>query len=333
MTISDKTEQFFGRPVADYSKREGLRDPAKHSYRIHLDYDEPEGEETEEKSGLLSFLNKPKAKAKPLTFATKFSWLAADPKIAQLEALLVGSWGDSYENTSAVVVDSLVQARDRLPSLRALFIGDMTFEECEISWIRQSDISSLYAAFPKLEWLQLRGGEGLELGRVSLPKLRGLVIETGGLGSNVLKSLAAADLPELEHLELWLGTEDYGWDGDLDDIAPLLQEGRFPKLRYLGLRDFEQVDELAPRLVASPVVRQVETLDLSLGNLSDAGAAALLQLPTDARLQRLDLHHHYLSDDMMARLQRLPFEVDLDDRNEPDEWDDGELHRYIAVSE
>lgn len=308
MAISDATERFFGRPVDEFDKDEGLSDPQGRSYRLALEYDDDD------------------------TFDGKFSQVTADPNCKRLEALVIGSWGDSYENTSAVAVNSLTKACDKLPALRALFIGDMTYEECEISWIKQSDISPLYGAFPKLEWLQIRGGDGLELGEMNLPRLRGLVIETGGLGKNVLKAVERASLPELEHLELWLGTEDYGWDGTIKDLEPLLQS-RFPKLRYLGLRDFAEVDALAPRLAASPVASMVEVLDLSLGNLSDEGGKALLKLPVNGRLKRLDLHHHYLSDDIMAQLVRLPFEVNMDDKQEPDDGGDGEQYRYIAVSE
>jgi len=338
MAIHDQTTQFFGRPVANYSREQGLSDPKGHAYRIFMEYDEVDEEEDDSaepgKSGFLSTLTGRKTSAKPLTFAEKFTRMTADPNCSQIEALLVGGWGDAYDNTSAVVVEALVAARDRLPSLRALFIGDMTSEECEISWIRQSDISSLYAVYPKLEWLQIRGGDGLELGRsMELPNLRGLVIEAGGMGASVLKSLSHARLPALEHLELWLGTDEYGWDGGLEDIDPLLREVRFPKLRYLGLRNFEQIDELAPRLVDAPVMKGVETLDLSLGNLSDEGGAELLKLARGGSLKHLDLHHHYLSEGMMKSLSALPFNVNLDERCEPDDWGDGKEHRYIAVSE
>jgi hypothetical protein len=133
---------------------------------------------------------------------------------------------------------SLVGAAGKLPNLKAIFLGDMTYEECEISWINQSDVSPLYAAFPQLEELKIRGGNGLSLGRLVHRNPQRLTIETGGLGCDVLLQLAKADLPSLQHLELWLGDDGYGWDGSLDDIMPLLQEGRFPKLAVADLADY-----------------------------------------------------------------------------------------------
>jgi hypothetical protein len=73
-------------------------------------------------------------------------------------------------------------------------------------------------------------------------------------------------------------------------------------------------------------------LDLSLGTLSDAGAAALLSNPAIARLKKLDLHHHYCAPKMVAKLKALPIEVDVSDPQEPDVWD-GEEHRFVAVGE
>ena len=50
------------------------------------------------------------------------------------------------------------------------------------------------------------------------------------------------------------------------------------------------------------------------------------------KLKKLDLHHHFCSNDMMQRLQTLGIEVDVSEREEPDEWD-GQEQRFVAVSE
>jgi hypothetical protein len=162
-----------------------------------------------------------------------------------------------------------------MPALRALFLGDIIVEENEISWIVQSDVSPLLDAFPALEELRVRGGQGLTLGAPRHARLRSLAIETGGLDAGLVRSLAAADLPELEHLELWLGTTDYGGTVTVADLEPILSGRLFPKLRYLGLRDSEIADEVAAALASAPILERVRVLDLSLGTLGDAGAAAV----------------------------------------------------------
>ena len=82
------------------------------------------------------------------------------------------------------------------------------------------------------------------------------------------------ELAGIEHLELYLGTDDYGWDGSIDDVLPLLADDRFPRLKYLGLRDSEIADGVAQAVAKSPLLEKLDVLDLSLGTLGDEGAAA-----------------------------------------------------------
>jgi hypothetical protein len=175
----------------------------------------------------------------------------------------------------------------------------------------------------------VRGGNGLDLGSLALPRLRTLVLESGGLPGKIVQQVAAANLPDLEHLELWLGTDEYGGDFTLADLAPILAGDRFPKLRYLGLRDSLDADDVAAAVARAPITERIRVLDLSLGALGDEGAQALLESPAVARLEKLDIHHHYCSEGMVAKLTRLGIDVDASDTQDEEE-DSG---RYIAVSE
>ena len=91
---------------------------------------------------------------------------------------------------------------------------------------------------------------------------------------------------------------------------------------------------MAAALAHAPIVARLESLDLSLGTLSDVGAAALLAGQPLTHLKRLDLHHHFLSDEMIERLyQAVPCaEVDVSEQKTPGEWN-GEAARYVAVAE
>lgn len=135
-------------------------------------------------------------------------------------------------------------------------------------------------------------------------------------------------LPELEYLELWIGTENYGGTTRLLDLEPLLAGGLFPKLRHLGLRNCDWSDALA----VEPILERVETLDLSLGNMSDEGARALAASPFVRRLRTLDISHHFVSDESLAVLAATGVPLVSERRQEPYTHGDEE-HRYIAVSE
>ena len=172
----------------------------------------------------------------------------------------------------------------------------------------------------------------LQLGALHHKNLKTLIFQSGGLDAAVTRAAIGADLPALEHLELWLGTPEYGGDTAVADLEPLLTGTPFPSLRYLVLRDSEIADQIAAALAQSPILERIRVLDLSLGTLGDEGAAALLASPLVAGLEKLDIHHHYCSDAMIARLPQLGIEVDTSEQEEANE-DDGQTWRYVAVGE
>ncbi|KAB1145049.1 leucine-rich repeat domain-containing protein [Streptomyces luteolifulvus] len=255
-----------------------------------------------------------------------------------VRALIVGAWQEAYDTDASSVIEALLAARDRLPALRSLFLGDIVMEECEISWINQTDVSGLLEGFPALEEFGVRGGSGLGFTAVSHKSLRKLEVETGGMPAEVVRGVAASELPALEHLDLWLGTPDYGGDSEAADLEPILSGTRLPSLRHLALRNSEMQDEVAAAVASAPVVARLEVLDLSMGVLSDEGAAALLAGQPLTHLKTLDLHHNYLSEPLKERIRDtlepagVVVDLDRDDADE-DEDDDGTVYRYVAVGE
>ncbi|MCX5210809.1 STM4015 family protein [Kitasatospora sp. NBC_00240] len=291
MAIGRHIEEFHGLPVfnVEAALADGKPLPAagEVAWRLHLDYDgDGSFEELWE------------------------SFLTAVDGTA-VRALVIGSWwGDDAMDPLTESLALIVRSAERLPALRALFLGEVTYEENEISWIQPADLTPLLEAYPRLEELVARGAYST-YGEVAPPylrplrheHLRALRFESGGLSGTVSQAIGACELPALERLELWLGTEWYGADTTLDDLAPLLDGGRLPALRHLGLENSDLTDQLAAALAGAPVVAQLSKLSLALGTLSDQGAAALLAGQPLTHLAALDLHHHYLSEEMQQRLK------------------------------
>ncbi|MBY0014511.1 STM4015 family protein [Paenibacillus typhae] len=261
---------------------------------------------------------------------TEIERLSDSPEAAQLTSLIIGDWGQAYENSSDEVVEALVKHSGSFPALRKLFIGDMSYEECEISWITQTDLSPLLPAYPELQSLTIQGGTDLGLSKLQHDKLEELIIITGGLSKKVLAEIAAGSLPNLCRLELYLGVDNYGFDGSLEDLLPLIEPGKFPQLTYLGLKNSEIQDEIAEALADAPILDQLHTLDLSLGTLSDKGAEALLASERIKKLQALNLSYHYMSDDMITRWRASGLPVDVSDQQKSD---DDEDWRYPSITE
>lgn len=255
--------------------------------------------------------------------------LAAKPEAGSLESLVVGDWGQAYENSPQEFMSTLIQSASSFPSLKKLFIGDMGFEECEVSWIIQTNLTPLLGAFPELTSFSIKGSSGLSLEPLQHAKLEELIIICGGLPKEVLSSITHAKLPELRKLELYLGVDNYGFNGSIEDVLPLLEKGLFPKLVYLGLKDSEIQDEIAKAAAEAPILDQLEVLDLSQGTLSDEGAEALLASDKIKQLKHLDLSYHYMTDEMIRRWNQSGISVDVSDQQQSDEDD----WRYPSLTE
>ncbi|SDJ55996.1 STM4015 family protein [Nonomuraea jiangxiensis] len=264
------------------------------------------------------------------TIGECFDWFFEHVDTAKVRAIVIGEWGESYAEDSGPIVSRLAEEAARLPELRHLFLGDISSDQAEISWIQQSDVTPLLEAYPGLEVLEVRGGSGLRLRPVRHESLRMLRIESGGLPGEVVRAVGDSDLPALEHLELWLGVSHYGGDATVDDCAAILSGERLPRLRYLGLQDSEIADELAAAVAGAPVVARLETLSLAMGTLGDEGAEALLSGQPLTHLGMLDLQHHFLSKATAARVRAaLPgVEVNLSDALQ-----ERYGSAYVAVSE
>lgn len=264
-----------------------------------------------------------------------FSLFLDSVDTTRIKALLLGAW---YGDVSGEGVDkfqrTLLDAADRFPALEALFISDVPQELSEISWIEQQDPVDLLAAFPHLRVLGMRGRLDGEIKPFAHPGLEELVLQSGGLPPEAVRAVGNGSLPALASLDLYLGIREYGGGATVADLEPILTGTALPNLRHLGLRDAENADELAAALAHAPIVTRLESLDLSLGTLSDIGAAALLAGQPLTHLKRLDIHHHFLSEAMVERLwQALPdVEINVSERMEPREWN-GRESRYVAVAE
>lgn len=259
--------------------------------------------------------------------------IIADEELATLDELIVSCWGESYDNSIQQLLDVFVENKDKLQHISKMFIGDMEFEECEVSWIEQGYYGDLLKALPKLKSLTIKGSNELSLGDINHDNLEELEIICGGLPSLVIKQIAAAKLPKLKKLNLYFGVEDYGFDGTIEDIASILKADYIKNLSYLGLGNSELQDEIVEKIVESKNLYNIKTLDLSNGTLTDKGGQMILDnISMFKNLEKLDLTYHYLSEKMMENLKNTGINVILDEANDAEEYD-GEIYYYPMLTE
>lgn len=257
--------------------------------------------------------------------------VVASPAAKYLRELTVGLY--DFEGGGLSGVGSDIASGGPLEHLERLFIGDFHAEEQEISWVGHGDLSPLWAVTPKLTSLRLRGA-AIQLGEFEHPTLARLEIETGGLPHASVVSLATAKLPELTHMEVWFGRTDYGGTTDIDALRPIFTSKTLPKLRHLGLQNAEMQDQIAIELATSPLLAQVESVDLSMGTMREPGAQAILANAARFKhLKSLKLENNYIPDELALELvNTFGAMIKVGRQDRPDEWD-GELHYYTTVGE
>ena len=331
--IADRADHFLGELAARTKMYDGSDEDAfawKYGFidRARLSHDE--------------YAGKPNAEA---TLNDVLRALLAHPSGGFLAELALGFNGDPNEETPQDLIDLL--AEEVRPRLRGLVVGDIKYagaarpedqgEQTEISWYSAGDLSNLWQAVPNLRTLLVRSGSsgsaeggGVQLGAIELPALRRFELHTGGLERAVAQSIARGKFPQLEHLDVWFGQENYGGTAGIDDARALLGRADLEKLRHLGIMNASFVDDLVEDLAKSPLLAQVAELDLSLGCLTDAGASKIAaHRDAFAHLAVLDVRWSYLSAAGVAALAGCAREIRATpQRSQPDSD-----RRYTAVGE
>ncbi len=230
-------------------------------------------------------------------------------------------------------VEALVKAMPSLPALRRLELGRFTYEDSELSWSHHGPLGRLWAAAGKqLEYVKLRAGS-MDLGKINLPECREFLIETGGLDRSCIKSIVAASWPKLERLSVWFGKDSYGCTCKIKDVAPLL-DAKLPKLKHLGLKNCQFGNELFALLPKSKLLKQLETLDLSMSHITTdvLERDVLPHKAAFAHLASIDLSDCRLDKAGQKLAKQLGKNVDVGDQNQPGDWE-GPDYRFASVGE
>ena len=103
---------------------------------------------------------------------------------------------------------------------------------------------------------------------------------------------------------LWMGDPNYGFEGSIEDLEPILEGSRLPKLEHLGLMNCELADEICDRLAGAKVLPRLNELSLAYGTMTDAGARALANAKGAlSHLQRLDVQPNCLTSEGIAAVE------------------------------
>jgi hypothetical protein len=207
-----------------------------------------------------------------------------------IETVQFDGEGD-FSNAAAV----LAGGRDRFPSLRGLCLEqglDLGNPYIE-GPLNVNDVSALWAAFPRLELLELYGHQH-GLGELDLSDLR--TFGAIDLTAAACGALARGRLPKLETLRIGL----HGLGG-----VPHLASASFPALKRLELfaRRPQQLEQLVMELPMSTLARNIEVLSLRRREVLEPVGRTLAFYPPRGLTLEADLSH--LTDATRAAVKRV----------------------------
>jgi uncharacterized protein (TIGR02996 family) len=178
----------------------------------------------------------------------------------------------------------------RPPALRRLHVGDGPLDEVWAVPSVEVDLDAL-APLP-LAALTVQASSITLRGR-ALPRLRELALRAPGLAPARLAEAGA--WPALESLSLWCAAPG--------PLSRWLDPARFPRLRSLALDGAADADAVAAELRRLPIARQLDSIAITGGTLTEWGALALATLPGAVRL---DLRRNNIGRSACAELARRP---------------------------
>ncbi|HEY0254544.1 MAG TPA: WGR domain-containing protein [Kofleriaceae bacterium] len=235
--------------------------------------------------------------------------------------------GSSNDDDLQPLIDVL--AKSAPATTRKLVLGDNVDQ---ISWHHTGNLGKLWRGVPNLQVLEIETGE-FEVGKMVAPNLERAIFITGGLSKSCGKNIATADMPKVKHLEIYYGTKNYGGSCSVKEVKPLLDRTDLKQLEYLGLKNSEFADDIAKAVVDSKLVKQLKVLDLSLGTMTDAGAAILAANKDKLKhLELLDLHRNYLTKQGIKAVAGLCKKVVTTGQEQADE-DGDDVYRYPDITE
>lgn len=188
-------------------------------------------------------------------------------------------------------------------TLRRLEIDSSEMSRCDLG-----NLVRLYPTVSHVREIALVATE-MDLGmEIPLRDTELLEISAYPLLGKHMKSLSNASCPKLKELKLDFQNREARWlePVSVTDFALALDAKGLPALETLRLWNTRATNEYAATLPSSKLLPQLKELDLSRGDLSDAGAQTFIKSKAAfMHLERLDLTRNHLTKTSIERLKAV----------------------------
>jgi hypothetical protein len=232
-----------------------------------------------------------------------FARLSTDPVMRLVRRIEIVAVSFDGAGDLGPAIRALADLAPMLPRLSELVIREG--KNVGNPWIEGpihvGDVTPLYAAYPRLEVLEL-GGKEYELGELDMPSLRRLALTD--LRPTDIATIARGTLPVLAELELFFGR--WRVDGIDAVFRPLLDRSMPSLVRLAIAAGVPQVMQYLTRVVpGAELTRYVRVLAFPRGALDADCVRTLVQwAPRLRALDRLELEGRGLTAEQRAQLEQ-----------------------------
>jgi hypothetical protein len=170
-------------------------------------------------------------------FLDKVSAFVEENWLPLVETIIIGPWdkenGTIHPAKNLRKCIKLLSQNETLQNVTSLMIGDIPVNT-KLSWIELCEVTTLVSSLPNLQHLKIKGSSGLAFAPITHGELISLTIECVELPSKVLQGICKSNFPNLQRLELWLGSQDQEGSWQTSDLVSLVTCNKVTKLTYLG---------------------------------------------------------------------------------------------------
>jgi uncharacterized protein (TIGR02996 family) len=225
-------------------------------------------------------------------------------------------WDSSDENLQSVWPNDLGPLASVLPADKITHVGFGGWPAPAASaYVQMPTFTAISKAFPKLKSLSITGYFPDKAGKLSLSNLTELAVRYSTATQDGLRAVYTSKLPKLERLTIWLGgnsscilddvyepdeydeddedgdrypanfkgtdlekMECYSLESGVGDTAITELLGALPKtVKHLALSGGNISEPILTVIMGHKVLKQLETLDMSGGNLNDESVKTIVK--------------------------------------------------------
>jgi hypothetical protein len=212
----------------------------------------------------------------------------------EVETIYFGDAGE-YNAWPQHVLERLA---DVIPNVKQVLSGYTSYMQAMYSERHCVSLAAMLYLYPQLQ-VFAAGGFREEVEALQHNGLQHLLLQVPWDQDRVVSSVLELGLPNLESLELWLGSASRQAPSD-QLLAPLLSGKLYPGLRRLGVCNIDEGAVLLDRVLGCPLLGKLEGLTLTHTTLGDENIPDLVRY--GGHLRHLDVRCCYFSPEGVQRL-------------------------------